>query len=792
MAGDCIHCGNQVPAGASDPSYCCQGCATVYRLLHQEGLSRYYQLAGNNVTQVTQTPGARSLSWLEPLAERAEATPGEVCSLELDIQGLHCAACVWLLNEVFRRQEGGADLEVNPALGKVRLRWLKGRFDLAGYLRGIERFGYLFGPGRKQSHRRSLELPVRMGISAVITTNVMLFSIAFYFGLSSEDGELFRLFTWLSVVLSGVNVLVGGWPFFRAAWRGLGARVLHLDLPIALGILGVFFTSLWKVRDGRGDLAYFDTLNTFVFLMLVGRWMQQRVLERNRRFLLEDDGAEGLTVRRVEHGALTTVPVSKVRAGELLLIAPGDLVPVDSMLLDGEGQFSTDWITGESRPRQVPTGETVPAGAFNAGATALRVRAGTDYLDSPLSSLLRAGPSARSAGDGSHTRFWDLLARGWSAGVLVVASLGLWLWWPQGPQRALEISVALLVVTCPCAIGLAVPLAYELAQSRLRRVGFFIRSGDLLDKLPQVRQVLFDKTGTLTLGRLELTSRAPLESLSDDQRALAYNLASRSNHPVSRCLAAALAGSRFDETLQARELPGQGMEATVEGRVWRLGRASWAAPQTEASGTVLSVDGEPVAVFSLGEALRADARRELSALQQAGYAVWLISGDSQDRVQALARALELPAHRVLGAQRPQDKASAVEQLDRRDTLYLGDGVNDSLAFEQALCAGTPAIDRPVMPSRSDFFLVGEGLAPLRAALAVSARLRTTVRTVLGLAVAYNALAITTCLLGGMTPLRAAIAMPASSVVILLFTAWRLSGSAPAPSPVQVPAREVPA
>ncbi|NTX12453.1 heavy metal translocating P-type ATPase metal-binding domain-containing protein [Myxococcus sp. CA056] len=883
----CLHCGSRVPEGTASREFCCAGCEVVHGLLVTQGLTRYYQLTGGKTAPAAEPARGRGLAWLEPLVARAEAMPGALCSLELDVQGIHCAACVWLMNELFRRQPGGAGLTVDPALGKARMQWKRGAFDVGGFLRMVEGFGYLFGPSRKRPSPASLDLPIRLGICVALSMNVMLFSVSFYVGLAPEDGDVFQLFTRLSLGLSTLVVAVGGWPFFRSAWQGLRRGVPHLDLPIALGILLVFGTSLVQARGGRGDLAYFDTLNTFVTLMLVGRWLQQRVLERNRRFLLEDDGADGLFVRRQEGERLATVRVSQVAEGDLLVIAPGDLVPVEAELLDASARVSTDWMTGEPDEREVAVGEALPAGAFNAGREAVRAKARQSFQDSPLVALLRRAPEGTGRGAG-HTRFWEAVSRRWVVTVLAVSALGLVLWWPSGPDKALEVAVALLVVTCPCAIGIATPLAYEWVQARLRREGFFIRSTDLLDRLPRVRQVLFDKTGTLTLGRMELVDRASLDALTEEARDVAFNLASRSNHPVSRCLSDSLSrmGARFVPEARVTEHPGQGLEWVRHGVSWRLGRADWhlvrasssptfvghghGAAQFEAGlgdsdtlragytprlemgseqapsavpfeaglgataplragytprlevpsqasatlpgsnnrtpvlpradgtdgprGTVLFRDGSPLASFPVREALRPDARREVLALQAEGHAVWLISGDAPARVRELAVSIGVPLERALGGLRPEDKAWAVSRLGATDSLYLGDGVNDSLAFERALCAGTPAIDRPVMPGKSDFFLVGEGLSSLREALRLSRHLRHVVRRLLVLAIGYNAVAVAVCLAGWMTPLRAAVAMPATSLATVLFTLWSLSApraprgaSVPLARPTEVPA-----
>jgi Cu2+-exporting ATPase len=462
---------------------------------------------------------------------------------------------------------------------------------------------------------------------------------------------------------------------------------------------------------------------------------------------------------------------------DVLLVAPGDVVPVDATLLDETAHVSTDWITGESKPRLLSRGSEVPAGSFNAGRSAFHVAARTDFTQSPLVQLLRQ-PVTREGRAAGHQQLWNDVARRWVVKVLLVAAGGFLAWWPSSFDEAVNVAASLLVITCPCAIGIAIPLAYEITQTHLRRAGFYVRSSDLLDRLIKVKKVLFDKTGTLTLGRLELVDPSVVAQLPAIARDVAYNLAARSSHPVSGCVSRALegAGARYELTAVVTEVQGQGLEWHRADGLWRLGRPSWASGG-EGAGAVLSRGGVEVARFVTREALRSDARRELAALQAQGYGVWLISGDQPAKVADMATTLGVPPGQALGGLKPEAKADAVARLDANDTLYLGDGVNDSLAFERALIAGTPAIDRPVMPGRSDFFLVGEGLAPIKQSLARAAHLRAVVNRVLTISVTYNAFAIVLALFGKMSPLLAAITMPASTITLILITimglkAWR--------------------
>ena len=778
----CLHCGTPV-ADPARGAFCCAGCEAVHGLLVEQGLTRYYALARGAVLPVPSVDRLRSHAWLEPLLSAAEATDAPLCALELDVQGIHCAACVWLINELFRRSRGGAGLTVNPALGKVSLRWRRGELDVERFVSEVERFGYAFGPGRKTAPRPSRDLVVRLGVCAAATMNVMLFSFSFYFGLSPGEAGTFSLFTWASLVLATVVVLVGGWPFFQAAVRGLSRGLLHLDVPIALGIALVYALSVVQTLQHRGDHAYLDTLCTFISLMVLGRWLQQRVLDRNRRFLLEDDGADALVVRRREGSTVAVVPAPRIAAGDCLLAAPGDLLVVDATL-GQPGRFSLDWITGEPEPRWFAAGETVPAGAFNAGRTAVEARATQSFQQSILPVLLSARPGGQSRAPGM--RFFDLLARGYVLTVLALAALGAALWAQAGMHRALDVAVALLVVTCPCALGIAIPLAHELVHAGLRRRGVLVRADDLLERLTRIRTVLFDKTGTLTLGRLELLEPGHPGQLSPETRDLAYRMTAGSNHPVSRCLARALAGAgaRMSGVAAVEEIPGSGVELVEDGRRIRLGAPGWAVAgaANEPGVSVLSVDGVPLARFVTREAVRPGAQRVLERLGQEGFGLWLLSGDARPRVAEFGRALGLSPERVLGELSPADKAAVVARVDRRDTLFIGDGVNDSLAFAAAYAAGTPAVDRPVIPGKSDVFFLGESLDGLHELLRAAQSLRSVVRRILAMAFAYNALAVTVAMLGLATPLGAAVAMPASSLAILLATTGWLAGGRRAPLP----------
>ncbi len=769
-SGACLHCGSPVPEGSRD-RYCCLGCRAVHTVLTREGLGRYYALGGGEGVPVGGAEAARDSSWLDAMEAELRASEG-VTRLALDVQGVHCAACVWLQEELFTRRAkvcgGGLSAEVNPARGRIELRVTRA-FDLRGFVQDVEQCGYRLGPPRKEPLPDGSGLVLRMGLALALMMNAMLFSIPLYMGLVA--GPVFELFRWLTFGIGLASVAVGGPVFFRGAWGALRRGVLHLDVPISLGLVLAFSGSTWAFFARRTEGAYFDTLATFTALMLVGRWLQERVLTQNRARLLADDGVENLLVRRLDAGRVAVVRVGELRVGDTLMVAPGDLLAV-SATLQSDASLRLDWISGESVPLDFSAGQVAPAGAFNAGDQALTAVATEDFAGSALPSLLRAPvqrPDVARA-----TPWWQRITAVWVAAVLTLATLGFvgWAVATGDLARALEVATAVLVVTCPCAFGIASPMAYELVQSGLRRMGLFVRSASLLDRLPQVRQVVFDKTGTLTTGSLTLRDPAALDALPAHDLGRLYNLCARSTHPQSSAVRRALedrgAAVTWDADAVVREVPGCGVECSADG-VWRLGRAEWAVGPGAGAGLVLARDGALRARLDTEEERRHDARAEVASLQARGYTVWILSGDAPERVAAMAATLGVAPTHALGAMSPEAKAAWMAAHDQKDTLMVGDGVNDARAVEAAFCSLTPALDRPFLPARTDGWFVTPGLQPVRDALHGARALQAVLRRNLALATVYNVGAVGLSLAGWMTPLRCALLMPATSLSIVALT-----------------------
>ncbi len=779
MAGGyktCVHCGTPYSAAARpDSEFCCNGCAYVHRLIRQAGLEHYYELRDRRIPPVGSAAlQPRDYGWLEARAAASEAASPNLAELVLDLEGISCIGCVWLIEKLFRDHPGAVRIEINTQYGQVRLQWRPGVFRVADFAREIQQFGYVLGPPGERPQQESRRLAGRIGLCAAFALNTMLFTLPRYLGME-PDFFLADLFELLSLLFATLSLLAGGSYFIKRGLLSLRQGVLHIDLPIALGIVLAWAGSLlgWALDDPR--FLYFDFVAIFIFLMLTGRWVQERALERNRHRLLSRNKApREAHVVADDLATESVLPLERLEPGQRLRVLPGEVVPVLAELESAMGAFSLEWINGESAMRTLGGGQWVPAGAQNIGVEPVLVRARQRWADSLLFRLLTAQPA-----DQRH-RFMERVLRVYLLAVLAVALAGALVWaLGLGDGRtALQVLLSVLVVSCPCAIGVAYPLAQEWAVLQLRRHGVFVRTPDLFAALGKVRQVVFDKTGTLTLEAPELANPQAMAALSPADRAVLREMVQASLHPVSRALREALLGLP-EETIRApadlaiTEEIGMGLVATAGDTRWTLGRPGWAessersdaaAGSEQPEGCRFCRDGRRLAGFVFREALREDAQAALQELR-ARFPVTILSGDQEQRVRELAALLGLPAEAALGGQSPQQKARFMEQAGRA-ALFVGDGANDALAFARAAVRGTPATPHGLLQDKADFYFTGRGLGGLLRLFAVHRLRRRAVRAAFVLAVAYNVAVVAVALAGRMHPLLAAILMPLSSLATI--------------------------
>lgn len=778
----CEHCASPLHASQQGP-FCCIGCELVHDAITGAGLDRYYELRGPVGLPVGDAMGGVPRRDFLRALQAKIATASDVATTSLRVQGIRCVACVWLIEQLFARAQGGVHLDLNPSTGMSTLR-VRPDFDLAAFVAQVESFGYLVGPAIEDaaldlSRDKRDGLLLRATLASVCAGNAMFFAAALYLGL--ESGPLFRLLHGLNFACASIAVLLGAPVFVSSSLRALRLGVLHLDLPIALGIVGSYAAASWSYASGETGAAYYDSLAVFVALMLWGRYLQDRIVVANRRRMLSDTGVEGLVARRLEQGLVAEVPAETVAAGDHLVLPAGDMLLVAADL-QGEGaSFALDSIDGEPAPRDFACGQRIPAGAVNLGTKALTLVAREAFADSAALPLLRSPADTRTEADAVADRSAARFNAAYVVGVLCFASLGLSLALYRGEHwsEALAIATAVCVVTCPCSIGIALPLAREATYRKLQQLGLFVRSPTFLQRALPIQQVVFDKTGTLTEGTLHVSNRESIRALGDRERAILLAMVSRSSHPrsraITRCLRAEGAIPPQVTDIEVHEVAGAGLSCRLLGLDYRLGSADHTEQREPVSDSVcFTRDGTLVARIDLAERVRPAAEHELDRLTRLGYRVHILSGDRQEAVDRVASVVGLPSHRALGQQTPVAKRDWIASHQPGTTLMVGDGLNDSLALEAAACAGTPAVSRTSVCARSDFYFTSAGLAPVTACLLAARHLRRLTQRNWAFLAAYNTASVAAATAGVMEPLVAAVIMPISSIASITLTTLTLN------------------
>jgi Cu2+-exporting ATPase len=787
----CAHCHLAVLPGddshtEGDRLFCCAGCLAARRVIDQLGLGRFDAMGGAPGPVAAVVADDADLAALSDAVGRARSTSAltnSACRLTVDVDGVSCASCAWLVEKVAGKSAGVDNAVLNPARGTLELLIADG-FDPAVLSQALSSVGHRVRPAGTSSAALASstaaadDLLFRLGISSALAMAAMIASFSLFLGLSPDD-RFGRLFQGLAGVSSLIVVLVGGWPFVRGAIASVRRGAPTMDLPIAVGMVAAWTASLLASRQGA--IVSFDTVAIFVTLMLAGRLVERRLVLRHRQLLTRrDDEVAGLRVRRIDaDGQLRFVTVKDIGIGDTLHLARGELVPTDATLLadaaDSDGRLlSFAWLTGESQPHTLLPGAAVVAGAHVIDPRGAVVQATSPFSSTRLSQLLADRGHDTDVDRPVASGIFPWLARVWVVGAFAVAGVGAIVWWNAPTARLLEIVAGLLVVTCPCAFGIAAPLAVERATVLLRQRGVFVRHPRLWWRASQVRHAIFDKTGTLTEDEpvVDAGSRAGLMGLSARAQSALLATVARSNHGRSRALLRALqsmATAPSATTVVVVEQAGQGLTGTVDGARVVVGRDDGDAGLTRVSVTIDGVTESASIAFA--EALRPGAKAAIARLHAAGIDVWVASGDSLARAVDLAALVGVPADHVLGECQPDDKAALVHRLGKEHVLVVGDGVNDAAMFAVAAVCGVPATDRPHLPARADFLLLGStdsgAFGSVVDVVAVARRLHQALTGLLVVATVYNIAVISMGLMGLLTPLMVALLMPSMSVSLLL-------------------------
>jgi len=682
---------------------------------------------------------------------------------DLSVPDMHCGGCLQKVERALAKLDGVAEARVNLSARRVAVLW---RGDAPPpMISALSEIGYgahLYEMGAERSDPVLSELLRALAVAGFAASNIMLLSVSIWAGAEGPTRDLFH---WISALIALPALAYSGQVFFRSAWRALRHGQTNMDVPISIGVGLAFGMSLYETFQ-HGPHAYFDAAVSLLFFLLIGRTLDHVMRERARQAVsgLARLAARGAHVLGSD-GTTIYLPVDEIEPGMTLLLAAGERVPVDGRVIKGRSELDRSLVSGESAPQQAAEGTELQAGILNLTGplTIVATAAAKDSFLAEMIAMMEAAESGRSA----YRRIADRAARLYAPVVHVTAFLTFvgWMIATGDAHRAITIAIAVLIVTCPCALGLAVPMVHVVAARRLFEFGIMIKDGGALERLANIDTVVFDKTGTLTAGRPHLETRSDVDG---DKLQLAAGLAAHSRHPYSQAVAA-LAGARANIAFDAiSEHAGAGLEAHLGDTVYRLGRPDWACAgnaATREATVVLSENGACVAAFHLADQLRAGAREAVAELKQAGLRLEILSGDNPVRVGEVAGELDLPC---IASARPADKVSHIGELKGtgHSVLMVGDGINDAPALRAADVSMAPSSAADIGRNAADLVFLRDSLLAVPQAAAVAREAAHLVRQNFALAIGYNVIAIPVAVLGQVTPLVAAIAMSASSVIVV--------------------------
>jgi Cu2+-exporting ATPase len=755
---------------------CCPGCAAAAQAIADAGLAGYYDNRTEFAARMDDDADLAALRAYDDVVDAGDAV--------FTIEGIRCAACVWLIERRVNALPGVTDALLNVATERLRVRWDPAVCLASGILAALRAIGYTAYPLDAQRQAAHLErerktLFRRLFVAGLAMMQVMMYAVPVYLATDGTmDADMRALMHWAALLLTVPAVAYSSWPFFRGAWMDLRRGVAGMDVPVALGILAASGASVVAVVRGHGDV-YFDSITMFVFLLLGSRYLELDARRRAARALEGLQRAAPATALRFvlypDGRATETVAAGALAPGDVVLVAPGQAVPADGVIVEGDTEVDLALLTGESRTRALGPGAQLPGGAVNV-AQAIVVRVTSSARDSTLALLVRL--VERAGQDKPALALWaDRVGAWFVLALLVLTVVVCALWYLVDPARAWPAAIAVLVVSCPCALSLATPTALAAATDRLLRRGALAVKPHVLETLGRATHVVFDKTGTLTYGHPVLRQAMTFGGAS---RRMALQLAAAleagSAHPLAQAIRDA-AGPPALVAGMVNQVVGQGVEGEIGGRRYRLGNAAFVAgiacgdaPGGAPGGVTavwLGTTSGWVARFDLVDDIRPEARDVVSGLRAAGKTVVLLSGDDEEAAQDVAMQLGI-AH-ALGHQLPEDKLSVVRGLQREGAVVamVGDGINDAAVLSGADVSFAMGQGAQLAQLHADCVLLGEGLRPLAAALDTAAATLRVIRQNLGWAMLYNVAAIPAAASGLLNPWLSGVGMAASSALVVL-------------------------
>jgi len=782
-AGGCFHCGLPLPAhspwsafvGGAERAMCCPGCAAAAQTIVDAGCGDYYDSRSGYGATVdgSDAPGL-------VLFDRA----GNSGEGSFTVEGIRCAACVWLIERRVNALPGVLESLLNVGSERLQVRWDPAACKVSDILRALRAIGYTAYPYDRERHGEQLERARRklfrqLFVAGLSMMQVMMYAVPVYLADDGTmDADMTALMGWASFLLTLPAVLYSALPFFGGAWRDLRRGLPGMDVPVALGIGAAFTGSTAALVHGQGEV-WFDSITMFIFLLLGSRYLELTARRRAARALEALQEGMPASSQRMPAYPLArgteVVAADSLQPGDVVLVAAGQAAPADGIILEGESDADLSLLTGESKTRRMAVGDLLPGGAVNVTqAVVLRVQAAA--RDSALALLVRL---VDKAGQGKPAlALWADRVAAWSVAALLVLTAVVFLAWQLvDPSRAWPAAIAVLVVTCPCALSLATPTALAAATDRLLRRGVLAVKPHALETLERATHVVFDKTGTLTLGRPVVRATHTVGAV-DAQAALdiAGALEAGSAHPLAQAIRAA-ASSAAVHARDVAGMVGQGVEGEVDGLRYRLGSAAFVAalagrrtpamPEAEGSAVWLGRQGAWLARFDIADGLRPEAAEVVRRFEAAGKTVVLLSGDASRAAQQVAGRLGIRL--AAGDQLPDQKLDFVRELQAQGATVamVGDGINDAAVLRGADVSFAMGGGAALAQLHADCVLLGDSLLPLLDAFDTARRTLRIIRQNLAWASAYNLAAIPLAATGLLNPWLSGVGMAASSAVVVL-------------------------
>ena len=805
---DCYHCGEVIPAGftasleikGKTEEFCCYGCMAVAEMIVSDGLENFYQ----HRTELAQKPKDFGDNHIEELklfddealqadfCEDVEIQGETLRQARLSISGITCAACIWLLEKEVNRLDGVKSFSVNHTTHKAIITWHPNSGKLSEALILINKLGYQAFPFDENRAKRELDKErrnamFRIAVAGIAAMQNMMFSVPLYLGIySGIDQDFIGFFRWVSLLMALPVVAFSSLPFYRAAWNALKVRQLNMDVPVSIAILCAFAASAYITAFTEPSLesdVYFDSVAMFAFFLLLGRFMEMQT--RHRHLNSDAEMTQLLpataTIAADEDEAERSIPAHKLAPGDLIVVKQGQVAPADGVVIDGHSRFDESALTGEYLPLEKTVGDVISAGTANVENT-LTVRVTANSKNSRVAAIIKLLDAAL-ADKPATIKITDRIASYFVGFVLLASGASGLYWYLEAPSSAFAIMLSVLVVTCPCALSLATPTALTSANTALRKLGFLITKGHVLEAMSETTDIIFDKTGTLTEGRLELKQTDCYGTYNEEQvLAIIAALEAHSSHPIAKvfepyfCI----------QANQVETVLGKGIKGQVNGRSYLLGTHEFVLPSAHASNdepqshssphaghSIYLSDGKQLlARILLRDKIRAEARDSVSALKRMGMNIHILSGDHEFSVRHTA--LELGIDSFKSGQSPEQKLEFVKTLQEqgKQVTMVGDGINDLPVLSGARLSIAMGRASDLTKLNSDAILLNEHLDVLQQAFHRAHKGRTIIKQNISWALGYNILMLPMAAAGWVPPYFAALGMSLSSLIVV-FNSLRL-------------------